>query len=107
MSCAKCKTTCVIKTTSGKEYFGENICLAPQTECPRLTGEGYEKCKSICFQLGHAEELALYHAIQDGAELNGAKAIIAHERVCDNCSNILTHHGITDITFTGINYVTA
>lgn len=33
--------------------------MRPQERCPRLPGEGYAKCKDICWQPGHAEEVAL------------------------------------------------
>jgi deoxycytidylate deaminase len=101
MKCAKQITTCKIITTDGREFNGENYCLVPQLECPRLEGEGYEKCKSICFQIGHAEEVAIMHALHAGANLKGATAIIGHDRVCANCSNLLTSHGITTIKLTG------
>lgn len=103
MKCAKHITACKITTKDGKEYYGENYCLSPQVTCPREEGEGYEKCKSVCFQIGHAEEVAIMGALLDGADLKGAEAIIGHERVCDNCSNLLTKYKITDIKFKGMN----
>lgn len=101
MKCAKQITTCRIITTDGAEYYGENNCLVPQSICPREEGDGYEKCKSICFQIGHAEEVAIMNALHDGAYLTGAKAIIGHNRICDNCKALLDNHKIIDIVFIG------
>ncbi len=36
IDCAKHKTTCKIITKSGHTFFGENSCLVPQTDCPRI-----------------------------------------------------------------------
>jgi len=102
MKCAKQITTCIITTKNGEEFYGENFCLVPQTECPREEGEGYEKCKTICFQIGHAEEVAIMEAMKHEADLQAAKVIIGHERICDNCEELLTKHGITNIIFTGV-----
>ena len=102
INCAKHVTVCKIVTKSGHTFYGENNCLVEQEECPRLPGEGYEKCKTVCFQVGHAEELAVLKALSHGMDLNGAKAIIGHERICDNCKNLLNAHGITDIEFLGL-----
>ncbi len=103
MNCAKHVTTCEIKTIDGATYYGENDCLVVQVECPREEGEGYDKCKTVCFQIGHAEEVALLHALHDGAHLEGATATIGHERICDNCKKLLETHGITDFKFKGMN----
>lgn len=103
MNCKKHITTCLIITKDGLEFYGENHCLVEQLSCPRLDGEGYEKCKTVCFQIGHAEEVAVMFALKAKANLVGATAIIGHERICDNCKNLLTYHGITDIKFLGMN----
>lgn len=103
MNCAKHTTTCQIVTKDGQEFYGENYCLVPQPECPREFKEGYEKCKSVCFQIGHAEEVAIMHALHSRADIKGAKAIIGHERICDNCKSLLTSHGITNIEFLGLS----
>jgi len=104
MKCAKHTTKCVIVTRDGKSFNGENYCLVPQDKCPRELGEAYEKCKTICFQIGHAEEVALMKALESGADLDGARAIIGHDRICDNCRELLTRNGITDYKFTGMIY---
>lgn len=102
MNCAKHIATCTIVTQKGETFYGENHCLVAQAECPREEGEGYEKCKSVCFQIGHAEEVAVMHALHAGADLHGASAEIGHERICDNCKALLGNHGITNIKFKGM-----
>lgn len=104
MRCAKHVTTCVITSNDGKEIYGENYCLNPQEVCPRLPDEGYEKCKTICKQVGHAEEVAVMKALELGVNLSEAKATIGHKRVCDNCTDILEMHGIKEVTLTGMHY---
>ena len=103
MNCAKQITTCTITTVCGKKYYGENDCLVKQDKCPREEGEGYDKCKSVCFQIGHAEEVAVHNALKAGAKLEGATAEIGHHRICDNCNNLLANHGISNIILNGIN----
>ena len=100
MSCAKQTVMCHIKLPDGRIFGGQNICLNPQTECPREDGEGYDKCKTICVQLGHAEEEAIRAALSKGVDLKGATAIITgHTRVCDSCRALLNHYDIVDIIF--------
>ena len=106
MNCAKHRTTCTITTKTGEIFYGENYCLVPQAECPRLPGEDYTKCKTVCFQIGHAEEVAIMHALHSGADLEGAIATIGHRRICDNCRALLTTHGITNYIFLGMDHNT-
>jgi hypothetical protein len=56
--CAKQTVTCAIVTPAGEHFIGENWCDTPQETCPRVDGEGYEKCTTVCDQVGHAEEVA-------------------------------------------------
>ena len=84
--------------------MGENYCLSPQVECPRLVGEGYEKCKTICNQLGHAEEIALMKALEARVDLKNASVVIGHSHACDNCDSLLTKYGVGEIKFLGDNY---
>ena len=57
--CAKRRVSCTIIDRGGRVFTGENDCANPQAVCPRAPGEGYEKCRSICQQAGHAEIMAL------------------------------------------------
>lgn len=103
-TCAKHHTTCVIITEFGTEYHGTNLCLTPQEVCPREDGEGYEKCRTICNQVGHAEEIALLHALHDGANLEDSRAEISHDHACEKCTNILHSNKVFNIVCTGSDY---
>lgn len=92
--CAKAQVKCTI-VNGWRKFVGENLCLKPQTECPRQEGEGYEKCKSICKQIGHAEEVALEVA---GRFAYGATAYIeGHTRCCKTCERKLKEAGVIHI----------
>lgn len=93
--CAKRQILCIITTQYGRRYGGENDCANPQTTCPRLPGEGYEKCKTICQQDGHAELQALAAAKEENAYLQGASAFIrGHYYICEPCGKALRDAGI-------------
>jgi deoxycytidylate deaminase len=77
---------------------GENSCKTPQTTCPRLPGEGYDKCTHICNQPGHAEVQAINAARALGVDLKGATAkVFGIDWICKNCGNALHAAGINDI----------
>jgi len=79
-------------TKDGERFVGTNACRNPQLSCPRADGEGYEKCKSICDQPGHAEEQALELA---GPKAVGAMAYITgHRYACPNCQVELFKAGV-------------
>jgi deoxycytidylate deaminase len=95
--CAKRRVTCRIWTRSGI-YNGENLCRYPQPECPRRPGEGYEKCREICGQIGHAEMQALMAALDANASLRNAEVeVFGHYHVCEDCARTLAEHGINRI----------
>ncbi len=56
--CAKMTVRCTLVTPAGEHIVGTNHCENPQPVCPRAPGEGYEKCTSVCRQVGHAEVVA-------------------------------------------------
>lgn len=90
--CALRVVTCTIFATSGMQFHGTNECLNAQPTCPRLPGEGYEKCTSICQQQGHAEYQALFKA---GAAALGASAVIhGHTYACQACQEALYGAGV-------------
>lgn len=92
MTCAKKKVTCVIFTPNGESFVGTNDCSNPQDTCPRNPGEGYDKCKSICEQEGHAEIMALKAA---GANANRAVAhLYGIEYYCPACQKALFSAGV-------------
>jgi deoxycytidylate deaminase len=73
----------------GKRIFpGWNGCRKPQKVCPRLPGEGYEKCHSICKQPWHAEECSIYYALKVGVDPTGGHMAINHEP-CQQCQEIM------------------
>lgn len=94
--CAKRQVICVITTPDGQDFVGRNDCANPQEVCPRLPGEGYEKCRSICDQAGHAEIEALKLA---GTHARGAKAtLLGHYWICEPCGRAIREGGITALT---------
>jgi hypothetical protein len=53
--CARREVICILEN-NGKYYINSNWCKKPQKVCPRKKGEGYDKCKKVCHQKGHAEK---------------------------------------------------
>lgn len=100
--CAKRRVECRIESDhpSGEtEYvIGNNDCDNPQSSCPRLPGEDYAKCKTICRQGAHAEIHALALASKVGINVTGGRAIITgHHWVCAPCGLALRDAGIKNI----------
>lgn len=99
MTCVKKKVTCFIVSADSEYIFvGTNDVKKPQSECPRKPGEGYEKCKSICHQEGHAEEMAILEAEKAGVSLKGATAYlwgIGH--YCKDCQTKLFAAGVKSL----------
>lgn len=101
-SCLKQPVYAMIKTKSGKEYFGSNTTNNKVDVCPRVTlncksGEGYEHCKSTCDQNAHAEVMAIKAAMKHESNLQGAKLfLVGHTYCCDNCLLEMKKAGITD-----------
>jgi len=101
--CAKKRVQCLIYPVGMAGIYGENDCANPQPTCPRLPGEDYTKCKTICQQAGHAEIVALRKAEEwtdrAGANLQGARAYIrGHYWMCEPCGKALKDAGIVKIT---------
>ena len=98
--CAKQVVKATILTKSGARYAGFNHCCKPQKTCPRdaagfKTGEGYELCKIVCEQVGHAEEVAIEAAEVFGADLQGAVLFLeGHTYACEKCENSALLRGI-------------
>jgi len=92
--CAKTVVRCVLTDVITDEVVatGENICMTPQQTCPRTEGEDYTKCKSVCNQVGHAEEVAAYMARDHKQPLEAI--ITGHTNYCQNCWNVLTKLGV-------------
>lgn len=94
MTCAK-KVVIAELFVAGRIFTGDNRCLSPQDECPRSKGEDYTKCKIICNQPGHAEEVAISEAQKWGIDPEGGHMNVYHKRVCDNCKTIMKKHKMT------------
>ena len=91
--CAKQRVRCKLTLSNGKELWGENWCMNAQKECPRGPGEGYEKCKTICNQIGHAEQVAARWA--EDYHLEGATATLyGHTYFCQTCQEALFAAGV-------------
>jgi DNA mismatch endonuclease (patch repair protein) len=81
----------------GKFYTGTNWCRNPQKKCPRLPGEDYSKCKSICKQDGHAETDAIKAA--KGNARGGIMYLIGHDHCCDPCLEAMEKAGVEIVIF--------
>ena len=97
MACAKAKVTALLIGRSGKWYDGENSCDAPQAVCPRLPGEGYEKCQSVCQQRSHAEVEAIAAA---GSDACGGIMLVNYHYCCDACTRACDAAGVQLILLT-------
>lgn len=90
--CAKQVVTCTLIAKDGERFVGRNDCANPQAVCPRVPGEGYDKCKTVCDQRGHAEEQAL---ALSGPKASGATAYVeGHSWACQNCQQALFGAGV-------------
>lgn len=97
--CAKRRVQCMLHFPGLAPIIGENDCANPQQTCPRLPGEGYEKCKTICQQGGHAEMAALEKAEKWDLSVAGWKATLrGHHYFCEPCGLALKAAGIVRIT---------
>lgn len=93
--CAKRQVECVIHTSDGRRHVGRNDCANPQAVCPRAPGEGYEKCRSICDQAGHAEIEALRAVDRSNSSAVGARAVLlGHYWMCEPCGRALLEAGV-------------
>lgn len=90
--CAKARVTCTLTLPDGGTVVGENWCANPQPVCPRLPGEDYTKCETICQQEGHAEQVAVRLA---GPRAVGAVAVLrGHGYACRACQEALFGAGV-------------
>ena len=101
MTCAKRHVECRIEIYEGiftTSVTGTNGCANPQETCPRLPGEDYTKCKTICQQGDHAERDALTKAKTAGLDVRGARAILTgHHWMCDACGTALRDAGVNAV----------
>jgi hypothetical protein len=78
--CAKTTVRCTIVAPNGERFVGENICHTPQAVCPRVAGEDYAKCATVCHQVGHAEAVAAY--LGRGRSEGGTAYLEGHTYAC-------------------------
>ena len=99
MTCAKARVTCRIVTLSGEVFTGSNDCNNPQAVCPRIAAgsvrDDYALCGEVCWQWGHAEEVAA--AGRARVPVVGATAYVTHHRVCGRCEAALRARGVERI----------
>ena len=90
--CAKATVRCTLVTADGQHIVGENWCDNPQRVCPRLPGEDYAKCRTVCRQQGHAEQVAVRLA---GRLAVGAHAYLTgHTYACQSCQESMFGAGV-------------
>ena len=74
------------------------------SQCPRMgmpSGEGYEYCRHLCKQQGHAEIQALNRARYLDIDVRGCTLILeGHSYVCEECQKQLIKEGITEWVLT-------
>lgn len=98
MTCAKQVVTARIIGRDGHTYTGTNACRRPQAVCPRgdrPSGSGYDLCRDVCEQEGHAEVMAI-KAAGDQAE-GGTLYLDGHRAVCPDCQRACDAAGIAQI----------
>ena len=94
--CAKATVKCRIISADGEEFVGENYCMNPQKVCPRESGEGYDKCESICNQTGHAEDIAL--RLAEGKTQGAHATLMGHTYFCMDCQHKLFAAGVKTLS---------
>ena len=96
--CAKRRVTATVVDTSGTHWVAFNHTMKPQTRCPRAgmsTGVGYELCRDVCQQPGHAEINAIKFA---GDKARGATLYVSgHSYVCDDCMSAARKGGVSKV----------
>lgn len=93
--CAKKVVSARLMTKDGSIYYGRNDCHVPQAKCPRLPGDDYTKCGTVCRQPFHAEIDAIQQAIMAGKSVEDAHMIIFNHRACPDCAVTMSHFKVT------------
>lgn len=96
--CVKQTVTAAVVAPDGRRWVATNHCERPQTVCPRAelpTGVGYELCRSVCQQPGHAEVNAL--ALAGLGALGATLYLEGHFYACDSCKTAAQNAGISNI----------
>ena len=100
--CLKQPTAAVI--VKKRIVLGKGVNAGKKVEvCPRVlrncpTGTGYEFCKTVCEQEGHAEIMAIRNALSNGHNLKGASLYLdGHWWACKECWDKILQSGITKV----------
>lgn len=100
--CAKQATGAVVVKNGRIVGRGANagkrveVCPRVVANCP--TGTGYEFCKSVCEQVGHAEVVAIKDALSRGEDLRGASLYLdGHWWACKPCWDEILKAGISRV----------
>lgn len=94
--CAKATVRCTLVTEDGSRIVGENWCANPQAACPRLPGEDYTKCKTVCQQEGHAEQVAV--RLAEGWARGSHAYLEGHTYACRECQEALFGAGVVALS---------
>jgi deoxycytidylate deaminase len=98
VTCAKQQVRATIIMPDGRRFVGTNAADNPQASCPRgdmPSNVGYELCRDVCQQPGHAEEMAIQAA---GGSCPGARLYLeGHGTVCPRCLEACYNAGIRTI----------
>jgi len=94
--CALRTVVAIVVAKGGDAFVGTNKCLRPRAKCPRLVDDGgYEMCKEMCGQLGHAEIDALQKA---GRKARGATLVlVGHNHLCKGCLDACKAAGVARV----------
>jgi Cytidine and deoxycytidylate deaminase zinc-binding region. len=96
--CTKQVVTATIVTPDGRRFVGTNYVRNHQLVCPREgmpSGHGYELCRDVCHQVGHAEVVAIAEA---GEQAAGATLYLeGHTYACAPCKAAAAGAGIVEI----------
>lgn len=98
--CAKQTVTAKLVCPDGTVFTDTNWCHNNVQKCPREvnhmeSGQGYDLCRTVCRQEGHAEVNVCHKA--EGHTQGAVLYLTGHTYVCDHCKAILAMHGVTEI----------
>jgi len=98
-ACQKQIVRATIRTPQGRYYIATNNTLVHAPEgCPRAgmpTGDGYDLCRDVCQQRGHAEVNVLRLA---GKKAKGSTLYVeGHTYLCDECKEAAQRAGVAEI----------
>ena len=105
--CRKVRVRATLVIPGGRVYIGENGIKADPGPgcCPReglQHGEGYELCRTVCEQTGHAEVNALGLCRADGqSTLGGVIYLEGHDRLCETCAAVCRAARVTVVRADG------